>query len=414
MVLKASRVKIDISVILLMLLWCNAPICFLLKIALTYTIGFPLEYLNVCVAVIINMLLFVSLWRSVLTFKIDTFILIVGIIFVFSLSVLLFPEYNDIYLGSEGIIKVLNGYSGVIGYILLRNDGKYDDIYQSLKYSMPILILYYGAKAIQRFMVGNWLVVNGGTGEIVQSSYDMAYGYAVSIILLCTLLLGIYEKKRYYLVSVISFFIIVLFGFRGAMLPGIFFMVCCVGIFINKKVMFSIFGAGIIVCLLYIGGFFDIVLNVILKYGIYPRSLVQILNGSFFRAGSRLNLYQQVVDGIKNGFVLGQGIMADRFLLGTYSHNIILELIYSFGIVGVMAILWIAWLVIRFYRKNRNVKEKLIFSVFFSQAFCQLMISDSFWYNTYFWVSLALLVNFSFNRYNKKGIYCAENIDYCL
>lgn len=407
MVLKTPKIKIDVSIMLLMFLWCNAPICFFLKLMLTYTIGFPIEYLGTFVAVVLNALLFVALWRTAFTFKADTFLLVAGIIIAFSLSLLVFPEYRKTYLGNEGIIKVLNGYSGVIGYILLRNNGKYEDIYKSLKYSMPILILYYGAKALQRFIVGTWFVVEGATGEIVERSYNMAFGYAVSIILLCALLFGICEKKSYYLISTFSFLTIILFGSRGAILPGVFFIVCSIGILKNKKAAIYILIASMTIWIFYVNRFFDIILETLLEKGIYSRSIVRILNGDFFSSGDRLLLYQQVIDEIKRGVLLGKGIMADRLLLGTYSHNIMLEMVYSFGIIGGLTILWIGWLIIRFYSKNRNVKEKLIFSVFFSQAVCQLMISDSFWYNTFFWISLALLVNFNFDRCNKREVYCA-------
>ena len=119
-----------------------------------------------------------------------------------------------------------------------------------------------------------------------------------------------------------------------------------------------------------------------------------ILEGSITDENGREIIWQTVIAAIKKGNILGYGVYGDRpFVFPVhyvgYSHNLFLELIVSFGAVGVLIILWIIGdaVYMFFFCRDRDWRE--LYMIFFAIS-CQLMLSLSFWYVWEFWAAVAI------------------------
>lgn len=88
-----------------------------------------------------------------------------------------------------------------------------------------------------------------------------------------------------------------------------------------------------------------------------------------------------------------RGINADFLLVGTYAHNLFLELFYQMGFVLGFFIITLIFLLSMRTLFNKNFTPHSDCSIlFFSVALPQLMISGSLWSSMYFWMWVALML----------------------
>ena len=73
-----------------------------------------------------------------------------------------------------------------------------------------------------------------------------------------------------------------------------------------------------------------------------------------------------------------------------YSHNIALEMIASFGFLGIVFLLIIAVLSYKAIFRNEDETWRSIFILFFCCS-VKLLVSDSFWFLPYFWARFAVI-----------------------
>lgn len=94
----------------------------------------------------------------------------------------------------------------------------------------------------------------------------------------------------------------------------------------------------------------------------------------------RDSIYGTVLIGIGKNFFTGIGLMNDRNLLGgLYTHNLILEILLSFGVFfGGVILLAIFYLIFKAYQKTKNTDLFPYMCIFFSCTIVKLMISGSF------------------------------------
>ena len=121
----------------------------------------------------------------------------------------------------------------------------------------------------------------------------------------------------------------------------------------------------------------------------------------------RSRLYSTLIDIIKNsGLFTMYGAYGDRVLLNgsyAYAHNLILEILITFGkfFGGIFIILYIFSFVKNILNKHcAGISGQMLLAAFVAFSVCRLFISSSFWYEPYFWGSIALMVTM-----NKHGRY---------
>lgn len=132
--------------------------------------------------------------------------------------------------------------------------------------------------------------------------------------------------------------------------------------------------------------------------GINSRFLLMLSSGELMQDSARSYIAQAIVNGLAWN-PLGYGLFSDRFVTGTYgysryvySHNIFLELLCDFGIVGgsilIVALLWRLAKTIRALEKR---PERSLLYVLLPYGFFQLLFSSSFLENTLFFMILAMI-----------------------
>lgn len=138
--------------------------------------------------------------------------------------------------------------------------------------------------------------------------------------------------------------------------------------------------------------------------GFESRTLEMIGKGEISSDSGRSMIWEAVWKAIKEGGIFGYGAFGDRPFVYPihyvgYSHNIFLELICSFGIVGVILSIILVFASLRMILFCKDNKYKELFIIFFSISL-QLLISMSLWYVWEFWAAIAIVYKY---RLKEKG-----------
>lgn len=243
------------------------------------------------------------------------------------------------------------------------------------------------------------------SGATVLYRYSLSFGYAMAFP--TVVFIYLYLKNRKAIDLLLSFAGVVLIftnGSRGSLLiVAAFIALLIISNIIdsNKSQKIVKIGAvltAIIALLLLWKPMFKGVAIVLQSAGIQSRTLDMILKGTVASDNGRNEIWSAVIQAIKTGGIFGHGAYGDRPFVfplhfAAYSHNIFLEIICSFGIIGVMICLAIVvgsvWMI--FCCKDTLTRE--LFIVFFSVSL-QLCLSFSFWYVWEFWAMIAIAYSY--------------------
>lgn len=189
------------------------------------------------------------------------------------------------------------------------------------------------------------------SGVFIIEDYSMAFSYS----LLFPTFVMITEKgwlwKGTALIMMIEMLAI---GSRGALMLAIaywFFSLFWGNLSIAKMFMFFLFAMAYFFffdsLIILLASFFDYI-------GISSRTLRLLLNDELLSYDSGRNeIYQQTWNLINKNPLFGNGVWADRQYLGTYCHNVFLELFLDFGYFGAGIIL------IAFFTKQFKIFKKI-------------------------------------------------------
>lgn len=187
--------------------------------------------------------------------------------------------------------------------------------------------------------------------------------------------------------NVIGISVLILCGCRGAIL--------CFGVavlifiyFFSDKRWYKIAAALVFAAaaILYMSDYFYTVLMSINRWmhamGIDNRIFRQILLDEFTDGSGRGSIAKQVFSGIAERPFTGYGLYGDTTLnmKGTYSHNIILELMASFGMpLGLMLFLIFTVCFVQIViSKQCSIEYKVVLIIFFCSGMVKLFMSGSF------------------------------------
>lgn len=317
-------------------------------------------------------------------------VLTLCIIFVlFCVQILFFPEVNSAFYEVASYF-VTNCLSIAITISLLKQE----EIF--LLKSKMIYCSYVIAIFVFIIMIFPLIGINF---NFQLESYSMGLGYAC--LLPCLVLLyNVIQEKSFislcFFITILLF--IIIYGSRGPLLGIILFFMYCIFIKIkkNKKNIFLFLVIIIIYAIIYMNYryiFTEISDFFYKELGIQSRTLTLFLNENIASDSGRDILYQKTWESILQHPFLIRGIAADRILLGTYPHNMILELLYQGGVIiaSISIFLLIIFTIITF--KNVNNERDMICIIFFFASIPGLMISGSFWNNYSFWIWIALCLN---------------------
>jgi len=90
---------------------------------------------------------------------------------------------------------------------------------------------------------------------------------------------------------------------------------------------------------------------------------------------------------------LGYGIAGDRALVSSYSHNLLLELLVSFGIpAGSVVFVCIVVIILNGYKKAADRQIKDLVLMLFCSSFVKLLVSSSYLLEPLFFLLMGVCV----------------------
>ncbi len=129
------------------------------------------------------------------------------------------------------------------------------------------------------------------------------------------------------------------------------------------------------------------------------RNAEMLSSGGLTTSNGRFQIWKLSADGavkyVSEGHIFGGGVYGDRPFVGHefewgYSHNIFLEMFASFGILGIAIIVYLAYMAFKIIldKDEPEYSDLAFISLTLST---KLLISDSFWFLSYFWVFLTVI-----------------------
>lgn len=230
-----------------------------------------------------------------------------------------------------------------------------------------------------------------GTYEMDTETDQMglAYQYLPHVLLL--LYATITRFKVWYLAGfLLGVFMILGTGNRGSLLLTVIFaaFVFFAGMKGNKTVKIT----GVVIAVLLALNIESIALffsDIMGDYGLSVRSINYFLQGEIADSNGRDELNRAIIPAIMDSPFLGYGLAGDRVLLGGYCHNILFELIMSFGLLlGILVFCAIVALLISGFKSCTTSDQKGFFFLLLCCGFLQLFMSNSFLEERHFYFLL--------------------------
>lgn len=326
----------------------------------------------------------------------DFLLIVAAALLMFYLSLALHPEYADWFYDDKfGVVNYIFRPDRPIYFflfvIIVRSN---KELYKNLR------IAAYASFAGGMVRVGKLLLLSQTSTRIMDSGYDLPMGYDFLICAVIFLSHYAREKKMIdLLASLISVLIVVRYGSRMPLVifvAFVFFLLVKSAIFTKRYTLLIFTLCSAVVAFIVFLMMREQLIVFLHAKGIQSRTLTMLLEGRFTAGSGRDRIYAKTIEVIANNPLFGVGLYGDRFHLTDvikygYPHNMVLEVLASFGIIpGLVLLLCLSVVVIKRLFKARNedwVDSMLIFST----ISLQLIVSYSFWYVPIFWGMLAML-----------------------
>lgn len=400
-----SELLLDLTCVLWL---CNAPLRLVLMnlLRIVRLSGFTILFENILI--FIPLVLYIVIERVIPWKYFHWLLLMLSSFFVITLKI--HPEYE--YWYSRDIFGVWYtvfrpDHGAIWAFLIVELSQKEERLWKNLNVYAVVLFLYNLYNLYQATIAGTWMAYNA-TGELAEKSYSLDFGYDMVFIALVALS-QFQEKKtyKYIILATACFFLSITQGSRGALI--------CLAVFLglsmfngkqssSKKILY-VFIFIVIVLVFYSYGL-TLVQNAALflmnHFHVSSRTLLQLTSANIASDSGRDGIYAIALDAIRKN-PWGYGAYSDRVFIGPryywgYSHSIVYEMALNFGVIGatiVLITLLVKSLKLVFFEKNPVIVT--IYTIFFSIDM-RLIVSDTFWGNTFFWMSLAVLM-----MYREKG-----------
>lgn len=332
------------------------------------------------------------------------FILLPLCLMLFLLSAEIHPEYRTwIFAGNWDIwTSIFAPSCGLYMFLYVQASKDCGSVFKTV-YCAIWVNFAYALVRFMRVLVLGTIVTFKSTGQTYIIDYDMTLGYMVVFGAVIFLYKCIYKLNLLdFLGLAFSIIIIIFGGSRGAfgllILTFLFIGFEFRKKFLNNKffVALGILGIGLII----IGGISIkeiqlFLMKMLEKYDIHSRTLTMLVSGHIADDNGRNAIRDAAIQLIKTGGIFGHGVYGDRYVLvkvqdAGYPHNICYEMAVQFGpILAVLVLAFIATMIIATLYSCKNRCFRAIYLAFLISS-GKLLVSDSFWYNKYFWGLLGL------------------------
>lgn len=225
-------------------------------------------------------------------------------------------------------------------------------------------------------------------------SYMMQFSYLL-LPFVCIMSIRFFSEKEKKFIHLLMIFIELIlmfsYGSRGPLLCYAVFLLLyflVAGKSLIAKIVLLVTLALIITNLTQILNFIG---NTFISFGIESRTIDLITSGSILYGSGRDEIYSLIVSKINERPLIGWGPMGEYLFIDEYAHNIVLEILFDFGIVmgGIVLLLIFLPIVFSFF----NTKKELLpfFIAVLSYGVVSLFFSGSYLIEDSFYVFLALL-----------------------
>ena len=292
-----------------------------------------------------------------------------------------FFPYNEFYLRKEGLrflCSVLPFF--FVGFIFINTE-------KNLSMLDKIAILSISVSFFYNVIMGK---------SKMEYSFQENMSAAYNLLPQCLIVLAHFFYKKNF-VDVIAFavglFLLLGFGTRGALVSSAFtcvLLLCYSLIKGNKKLAISVLMIGCLI-VFEIYSFINEIMRFFANVGLSTRIFDRLILAEKVDSSGRDLIYEKVWNNID--FLQMHGFAGDRFLLGTYSHNLFLEMWYSFGLLGGTLILLLIFAVIIIALYYSEKRDAYFLIVLIGFVFGQLLFSGSFLHQGW----LYFLIGYSIN-----------------
>lgn len=307
--------------------------------------------------------------------------------------------------------------------------------------SMPFIYYFFRLQKNLRNLEYDLLLIAyirlmGCTVRLLQvtssdEEYNMTLGYTISFSAIIFMYYYFKNSKNihYLFFSVFGMLIALIKGSRGPILGYVCFIALYMVLVQRKitKTKLFVLIAGIGGALLYQSNtVMRAIYNLLKTHGLESRTLEKIIVGDIADSSGRDKIYENIINALmKQNPFIPYGAYGDRYITHEkfYSHNVILEIMITFGVVlGTLLIILLVYYLVKIFVIYRNYQSFGMLIALVSYAICHLMFSTSFWYEQVFGAMLAVMVtmlepkknNLFGNRVGKVTISISEDDMYKL
>ena len=356
----------------------------------------------VFINLIVGFSLFFVIKQNIYRQSIKKPLLILVVVFLFQfISLVVHPEYLSWYLhDSYGVIyRFLPITSAVFGIVYSYMFEEKEEFLICIGETAEILLWLYMFQFLHARQRGYWNGITY-TGDTIRLGYSIEFGYNVAFCFMCFISLYLYDSRRRYVIeAIVSLLLLVGEGSRGALL--------CIGMGLLLLVISKwreedslrrvLLLVGIIIMAIIFITAFPFLVEMINVNKVSSRTIQSLVSGEFLNDNGRSIIWTIALGMVRSSGYTGYGFYGDRYVIGRrfywgYPHNVFLEVLIEFGImIGVILIVYFLYSFIKMYLKCKDIEWQLLVAIFGS-ACSKLLISDSFWYNRFFWLFLGVLL----------------------
>lgn len=231
-----------------------------------------------------------------------------------------------------------------------------------------------------------------------------AYGFLPFVLFL---IWYAFERKGLWntVIALLSGFLLLSMGTRGPVMCMVTFIALYLIVFRQMRIAYKVL---LVACAVALNSFMTeimLLLSVVAEsLGLSTRVFDSFMEGQLANlqeSSGRDVLWTESWNYIKSHSLLGEGFYSDRLAnsQGWYSHNLEIDLLCDFGLIGGIIIFAILlWLMYKSVHHTWNTNGVIVFLVFFCSAFVYLQFSSTFLQASIFWFFLGLCVTFASNK----------------
>lgn len=340
----------------------------------------------------------------------EFFCVLAGFLLVALVTMLFNPQAKEWMLSfNYGLItQVFDPRKGMFALLVVLLVRDRDRLLRNLHISAKLIAVYLYIHLFLYKATGSWaryyIMEDARSSRL---SYNLSFGYEMIFVSIVFFVIYLRDRRHstrtWAVVTALTAFF---FGSRGITIPLTVFAVICLAKWLEQKwhvwtaearrryLRIGLVALGLF--LLIVGTVMVLQNRGVIHIRTGNRNIDMLLSGRFVDDNGRVALWRLVAEGIKEKFPLGYGLYGDRPFVGQrfhwgYSHNLFLELIISFGLIGVLLSGIVICTFFKMLWSSRYARYVPISLIFLSMN-AKLLVSDSLWFYDFFWAALGLVI----------------------